>query len=75
MGNHQPIHLILISSHNPPTKQLRRRKTEKYDVMLSHITIQLKTSLKKYSIQIRKIGYKYKDNLRRSSGYKCYEIY
>ena len=28
MGNHQPTHLIIISLHNPPTKPLRRRKTE-----------------------------------------------
>ena len=29
MGNQQLTHLIIISSHNPPTKPLRQRKTEK----------------------------------------------
>ena len=37
MGNHQPTHLIIISSHNPPTKPLRRRKTKKEKISYYHI--------------------------------------
>ena len=38
-GNHHQTHQTPKISYNPPTKLLRRRRIERYDVLISHNTI------------------------------------